>query len=147
MPTALVLRHVHFEDLGAFAAPMRAAGCRARILDVGVDALRPGEVEAADLLVVLGGPVAAYKACLYPGSRHRKGLDLAHITGSGGQVRVQNAGWSAMNASASLSGRTAPNGPAGPQASRRHHSTSKPSLDGSGFRRAIGAPVRADVSV
>ena len=44
-------------------------------------------------------------------------------------------------------GRTAPNGPAGPQASRRHHSTSKRSLDGSGFSRATGAPVRADARV
>ena len=34
-----------------------------------------------------------------------------------------------MNASASSSGRTAPNGPAGPHASRRHHITSRRSLD------------------
>ena len=74
-------------------------------------------------------------------------LDFAHFTGSRGQARIQNAGSSAMNASASSSGRTAPNGPAGPQASRRHHSTSKRSLDGSGFSRATGAPVRADARV
>lgn len=65
MPTAPVLRPAHFEELGAFAAPMGAAGYQARILDVGVHALRPGEVEAADLLVVLSGPVAAYETHLY----------------------------------------------------------------------------------
>jgi len=44
-----------------------------------------------------------------------------------------------MNASASSGGGTAPNGPAGPQASRRRHSTSKRPLDGSGFKRATSA--------
>src|SRR5215210_4402732 len=62
-------------------------------------------------------------------------LDFAHLTALGGQARIQNAGSAAMKARASVTGRTAPNGPAGPQASRRHQWTSTRSSDGSGFRR------------
>lgn len=64
MPTVVVLRHVHFEDLGAFAAPIAAAGYQVHTLDAGLDEMRPAE--AADLLVVLGGPVGAYEGHLYP---------------------------------------------------------------------------------
>ncbi len=74
-------------------------------------------------------------------------LDFAQLTRPRGQARIQNAGSAAMNASASSSDRTAPNGPAGPQASRRHHNTSRQSPDGSGLRRATGAPVRAEIKV
>ncbi len=77
----------------------------------------------------------------------RRILDFAHITGLRGQARIQNAGSEAMKTSASSRLNTAPNGPADPQASRRHHSTSMRLLDGSGFRRATGAPVRADIRV
>lgn len=66
MRTAVAIRHVHFEDLGSFAVPIEAAGYKLRYLDPGIDELRPQDVDAADLLVVLGGPVAAYEGHLYP---------------------------------------------------------------------------------
>ena len=75
------------------------------------------------------------------------GLDFAHVTPLGGQALIQNAGSAAMKASASAMGRTAPNGPAGPQASRRRQSTSTRSPGGSGLSRATGAPVRVEVRV
>jgi GMP synthase (glutamine-hydrolysing) len=64
--TALAIRHVHFEDLGSFAAPIAAAGYQVRYLDPGLDELRPRDIAAADLLVVLGGPVGVYEGHLYP---------------------------------------------------------------------------------
>lgn len=63
---ALVLRHVHFEDLGSFVCPLEDAGYDFRYSDVaepdfcGGDPLDPG------LLVVLGGPVGAYDDAAYP---------------------------------------------------------------------------------
>lgn len=67
MKTAVAIRHLHFEDLGSFAAPIEAAGYnKVRYLDPGIDELRPQDVEAADLLVVLRGPVGAYEGHLYP---------------------------------------------------------------------------------
>ncbi len=66
MRTALTIRHVHFEDLGAFAGPLERAGYRIRYLDASIDELHPVETETADLLIVLGGPVGAYEGHLYP---------------------------------------------------------------------------------
>ena len=66
MKTAVAIRHVHFEDLGSFAVPIEAAGYKVRYLDPGIGELRPQDVDAADLLVVLGGPVGAYEGHLYP---------------------------------------------------------------------------------
>ncbi len=66
MRTALAIRHVHFEDLGSFVAPIVAAGYQVRYLDPGLDELRPQDIAAADLLVVLGGPVGVYEGHLYP---------------------------------------------------------------------------------
>lgn len=66
MRTALAIRHVHFEDLGSFAAPIAAAGYQVRYLDPGLDEVMLRQLAAADLLVVLGGPVGVYDAPLYP---------------------------------------------------------------------------------
>jgi GMP synthase (glutamine-hydrolysing) len=62
--TALALRHVHFEDLGAFERPLRDAGYAIRYCEMGVDdPLLYGE---PDLLAILGGPIGAYDEELYP---------------------------------------------------------------------------------
>lgn len=62
--TVLALRHVHFEDLGAFEAPLQAAGYAIRYADAGLDdAAASG---AYDMLAVLGGPIGAYEEDLYP---------------------------------------------------------------------------------
>ena len=66
MRQALVIRHVHFEDLGAFAPALAAAGYAVRVLDAGEDDLRAAQPAAPDLLVVLGGPVGAYEEDRYP---------------------------------------------------------------------------------
>ncbi len=55
-PTAIVLRHLAFEDLGTFEPLLRARGFEVAYHDVGVVPL-PHEVATPDLLVVLGGPI------------------------------------------------------------------------------------------
>ena len=60
------LRHIYFEDLGSFEAPLADAGYAIDYIDVadgGIEALDP---LAPDILVVLGGPIAAYDDALYP---------------------------------------------------------------------------------
>jgi GMP synthase (glutamine-hydrolysing) len=64
--TALAIRHVHFEDLGTFAAVLSAAGYRLQYLDVGVDDLEALVPTGPDLLIVLGGPVGVYDNAAYP---------------------------------------------------------------------------------
>lgn len=64
--TALVLRHVHFEDLGSFASPLAARGYAVRYSDAGdADFLAADPIEP-DLLVVLGGPIGVYMDRAYP---------------------------------------------------------------------------------
>lgn len=65
MKTALVLRHLAFEDAGLFAAPLRERGYTLREVDAGVNAA-PAELESADLLVVCGGPIGVYETDRYP---------------------------------------------------------------------------------
>ncbi len=66
MRTALVIRHVHFEDLGVFAEPIAAAGYAIRYLDVGLDPLSSPRDADADLLVVLGAPIGVNDTDDYP---------------------------------------------------------------------------------
>ncbi|HEX3942262.1 MAG TPA: glutamine amidotransferase [Acidobacteriaceae bacterium] len=62
--TAAIIRHVMFEDLGSFAAPLAARGYALRYFEAGIDDLSPaGE---ADFLAVLGGPIAVYEDDRYP---------------------------------------------------------------------------------
>ncbi|MGK9337965.1 glutamine amidotransferase [Sinorhizobium meliloti] len=64
--TALVLQHVHFEDLGSFLEPLLAAGYSIRYSSVGDADFCSGDPLAPDLLVVLGGPVGVYEEEAYP---------------------------------------------------------------------------------
>ncbi|HUZ64980.1 MAG TPA: glutamine amidotransferase [Acetobacteraceae bacterium] len=80
MKTAVAIRHVHFEDLGSFAVPIEAAGYQVRYLDPGLDELRAQDIAAADLLVVLGGPVGAYEGRLYPILDEELGLLRCRLT-------------------------------------------------------------------
>lgn len=66
MKAAVVLRHVCFEDLGSFSAPLNAAGYATSSHDVGARTWNPAEIEHASLLVVLGGPIGVYEAAAYP---------------------------------------------------------------------------------
>ncbi|WP_400766649.1 glutamine amidotransferase [Methylosinus sporium] len=65
MKTALVIRHLAFEDLGSFAEPIAAAGYSIRYVEAGMQ-LIPAEAADADLLIVLGGPIGVYQTEDYP---------------------------------------------------------------------------------
>ncbi len=66
MPQATAIRHLAFEDLGALAAPLAAAGYHVCYHDVGVDDITLLSPDSADLLIVLGGPIGAYEDDRYP---------------------------------------------------------------------------------
>jgi len=61
----LVLRHLAFEDLGAFASALEERG-PVRFLEIGVDPLASEDPLAPDVLVVLGGPVDAAATDRWP---------------------------------------------------------------------------------
>ena len=62
--TAIAIRHVHFEDLGAFEPVLRDAGYQIHYFDIGLDELTvPPDT---DLLVVLGAPIGVYEEEKYP---------------------------------------------------------------------------------
>jgi len=65
-PAAIAIRHVSFEDLGSFAAPIEEAGYRLSYHDVGLHDLSKLDPIEPDLLVVLGGPIGAYEEAQYP---------------------------------------------------------------------------------
>ena len=63
---ALVIRHVAFEDLGVLAPLLTERGYIARYLQAGVDSLDAEALVAADLVVILGGPIGVYETDRYP---------------------------------------------------------------------------------
>jgi len=64
--TAIVIRHVLFEDLGLLAALLDERRYRIDYLDAGVDDLTDARVTDADLLIVLGGPIGVGDLTTYP---------------------------------------------------------------------------------
>ncbi|TCT39577.1 glutamine amidotransferase [Martelella mediterranea] len=66
MKSAIAIRHVGFEDLGAFAPALRAAGYQIHYRDVGEQEFRMPDPLKTDLLIVLGGPIGAYENDTYP---------------------------------------------------------------------------------
>jgi len=64
--TAIAVRHVHFEDLGAFADVLRRHGYAVRYCDAGIDDIGGLDRVASDLIIVLGGPIGAYQEVAYP---------------------------------------------------------------------------------
>lgn len=62
---ALAIRHVGFEHLGSFTPVLASRGYDVRYKDAGIDPL-PGDRDAPDLLIVLGGPIGAYEEAAYP---------------------------------------------------------------------------------
>ncbi|MGH6808922.1 MAG: glutamine amidotransferase [Ensifer adhaerens] len=66
LKSAQVIRHVHFEDLGTFAAPLRHAGYEIGYHDVGTADFLDFAPDAPDLVVVLGGPIGVYDDQAYP---------------------------------------------------------------------------------
>lgn len=66
MKTAIAIRHLHFEDLGTLEPLLAARGYAVRYLDATTEDWCTIDAAAADLLVVLGGPIGAFDDALYP---------------------------------------------------------------------------------
>ena len=64
--TAIAIRHVHFEDLGAFDGVLRRHGYAVSYCDAGIDDISRVDPLSPDLIVVLGGPIGAYQEITYP---------------------------------------------------------------------------------
>ena len=64
MKSAVVIRHVAFEDLGTLAPALGRHGYRIRYFEAGTPDLQPAA--KSDLLVVLGGPIGARDDARYP---------------------------------------------------------------------------------
>lgn len=64
--TLQAIRHIGFEDLGSFEAPLREAGYDIEYVDVAERDLGSVDPLGADLLVVLGGPIGVYDHDAYP---------------------------------------------------------------------------------
>lgn len=62
--SALILRHLTFEDLGSFAPVLEDEGYRPVLIEAGIDPL-PDPLDA-DLVVVLGGPIGVNDEQAYP---------------------------------------------------------------------------------
>ncbi|MDH5473404.1 MAG: glutamine amidotransferase [Gammaproteobacteria bacterium] len=66
MKTALVIRHLAFEDLGLFERTIEAAGYQIRYLEAGMDDLSWIEPLDPSLLIILGGPIGANDEADFP---------------------------------------------------------------------------------
>lgn len=66
MKSVIAIRHIHFEDLGILESLLLQRGFSIRYLEAGVDDLLQINSLNPDLLVVLGGPISAYEANIYP---------------------------------------------------------------------------------
>jgi GMP synthase (glutamine-hydrolysing) len=65
-PSAVALRHVAFEDLGLLSPVLDRAGWRVSFCEAAFEDLSGRDIEDADLLIVLGGPIGAYETHAYP---------------------------------------------------------------------------------
>ncbi|MBV4493344.1 glutamine amidotransferase [Pseudomonas oryzicola] len=66
MKTAIALRHIHFEDVGSLDAVLAEHGYQLHYVDATQAPLDTPQIQQADLLIVLGGPVGAYDELVYP---------------------------------------------------------------------------------
>ena len=66
MLQTVALRHVAFEDLGLLAPILERRGHAIRYVEVPITPLDDFDPLAAELLVVLGGPIGVYEADAYP---------------------------------------------------------------------------------
>ena len=62
----LAIRHVHFEDLGSLERVLGERGRPVRYLDVGFARIEAPNPVMPSLMVILGGPIAAYDDDRYP---------------------------------------------------------------------------------
>lgn len=79
MSEALVFRHLPFEGLDGFAPVLDEAGFTQTVVDMPVDDLNTVDPLAADLLVILGGPIGVHDAADYPFLDQEKRLLRARL--------------------------------------------------------------------
>ncbi|MGE7990032.1 glutamine amidotransferase [Pseudomonas sp. NPDC089554] len=72
--TLQAIRHVGFENLGSFEAPLREAGYAIEYIEAAEHDLTQLDPNGADLLVILGGPIGVYDHDTYPIVTHQ--LDI-----------------------------------------------------------------------
>jgi GMP synthase (glutamine-hydrolysing) len=72
--TAIAIRHVQFEDLGAFDDVLRRCGYGVRYCEAGIDDMGGADLLTADLTIVLGGPIGAYEELTYSFLGHELAL-------------------------------------------------------------------------
>jgi GMP synthase (glutamine-hydrolysing) len=66
MTECIAIRHVAFEDVGLLSGLLAECGFSLRYLEAGVDRIDTTEIAAADLVVILGGPIGVYEDDRYP---------------------------------------------------------------------------------
>lgn len=64
--SAVAIRHVAFEDLGLLAPILARSGWTVSYVEAPTGDLSSPDIEQADLLIVLGGPIGAYETVSYP---------------------------------------------------------------------------------
>ncbi|MGF6757370.1 glutamine amidotransferase [Paraburkholderia sp. GAS42] len=74
MKQVLAIRHVAFEDLGTFEPAFIEAGYAIEYIDAPTADLQTIDVDAPDVVVILGGPIGAYEDDKYPFLRHEVAL-------------------------------------------------------------------------
>ncbi|MEM9484648.1 MAG: glutamine amidotransferase [Cyanobacteria bacterium P01_F01_bin.116] len=83
MKTAIIIRHIAFEDLGSLASILEEQEYTLQYLEAGADDLSSLDPASPDLVIILGGPIGAYDDRDYPFLkdelrilRHRLDADL-----------------------------------------------------------------------
>ena len=66
MKTALIIRHVPYEGIAGFRAPIEAAGYRLDRVDVTDPGFGSVDLTAPDLLIMMGGPMGVYETPRHP---------------------------------------------------------------------------------
>ncbi|HEX7855646.1 MAG TPA: glutamine amidotransferase [Sphingobium sp.] len=66
MKTALIIRHVPYEGVAGYRAPIEAAGYALDRIDVADPAFSSLDLREPDLLIMMGGPMGVYEQDRYP---------------------------------------------------------------------------------
>lgn len=74
MKTALIIRHVAFEDLGTLEPLLREAGYDLEYREAGRDDVAGIDPLSPELMIVLGGPIGVYELTEYPFLRDEMAL-------------------------------------------------------------------------
>ena len=66
MKTALIVRHVPREGAAGFLPPIEASGYHIERIDVADPAFAAADLNAPDLLIMMGGPMGVYETDIHP---------------------------------------------------------------------------------